>query len=162
MLTGGPAVGKSTCAAALAAARPPTARIEVDDLRQLVTGAIPPWDGDAGHEQQALGARNACALARNFLAAGIDVVVTDVLTPTTAGIYRSELPGALVVRLRLDFAEAVRRAATRTLHLTEQEFAWVHQRDREDPPEAEVLLDVDGWAVGRQVAALDRLWAGGE
>jgi hypothetical protein len=162
VLTGGPAVGKSTCAAALAAARPPTARIEVDDLRQLVTGAIPPWDGDAGQEQQALGARNACSLARNFHAAGIDVVVTDVLTPTTAGIYRSELPGALVVRLRLDFAEAVRRARTRPVHLTEQEFAWVHRRDREDPPEVEVLLDVDGWPVERQVAALDRLWAGGE
>ena len=162
MLTGGPAVGKSTCAAALAAAHPPTARIEVDDLRLLVTGAIAPWAGTAGEGQQALGARNACALGRNFLAAGIDVVVTDVLTPTTVGIYRDELPDALVVRLRVDFAEAVRRAGTRTVHLTEQEFAWVHRRDQEDPPEAEALLDVDGWEVGRQVAALDRLWAGGE
>ncbi|CAA9313352.1 MAG: hypothetical protein AVDCRST_MAG61-1886 [uncultured Friedmanniella sp.] len=162
MLTGGPAVGKSTCAAALADAHPPTARIEVDDLRLLLTGAVPPWTGTAGEEQQALGARNACALARNFLAAGVDVVVTDVLTPATAEIYRTELPGVLVVRLRLDFAEAVRRASTRPVHLTEQEFAWVHRRDQDDPPDAEVLLEVDGWDVERQVAELDRLWAGGE
>ncbi len=162
MLTGGPAVGKSTCAAALAAAHPPTARIEVDDLRLLVTGAIPPWEGAAGHEQQALGARNACALARNFLAAGIDVVVTDVLTPATAEIYRTQLPGALLVRLCVDLAEAVRRARTRTVYLTEQEFAWVHRRDHDDPPDAEAVLDVATWGVERQVAALDRLWAGGE
>lgn len=162
MLTGGPAVGKSTCAAALAAAHVPTARIEVDDLRQLISGAVPPWVGVAGQEQQALGARNACALGRNFVAAGIDVVVTDVLTPTTAEIYRSELPGALVVRLRVDFSEAVRRAGTRTVYLTDEEFAWVHRRDHDDPPDSEALLDVNGWGVGQQVAALERLWDGGE
>ena len=162
VLTGGPAVGKSTCAAELAAAQVPTARIEVDDLRLLMTGAVPPWAGTAGQEHQALGARNGCALARNFLAEGIDVVVTDVLTPTTAEIYRTELPGALVVRLRVDLTEALRRAGTRTVYLTDEEFVWVHRRDQADPPDAEVLLDVGGWGVEQQVAALDRLWAGGE
>ena len=75
--------------------------IEVDDLRQLVeAGAAAPWEGDAGARQSLLGARNACALAANFLAEDIDVVITDVLTPETAALYREELPGCRVVRLR--------------------------------------------------------------
>lgn len=160
MLTGGPAVGKSTSAAALAAAHLPTASIEVDDLRRLVFGGAAPWDGTAGEEQQALGARNACALARNFLAEGIDVVVTDVLTPSTAEIYRTELPGALLVRLSVDLAEARRRASMRPLYITDDEFLWVHQRDQDDPPLVEAVLDVAGWDLGRQVAALDGLWRG--
>ncbi len=46
-----------------------------------------------------LGARNACALAANFLAEDIDVIVTDVLTPESAVVYRELLPGCRVVRL---------------------------------------------------------------
>ena len=46
-----------------------------------------------------LGARNACALAANFLAEDIDVIVTDVLPPRATVVYRELLPGCRVVRL---------------------------------------------------------------
>ena len=95
ILTGGPAVGKSVTARALAAGRPRCAFIDVDDVRQfVVTGAAAPWEGEEGREQQRLGVTNACGLARNFLAMGIEVVVADVLTPETCDLYDGSYPGA--------------------------------------------------------------------
>lgn len=160
ILTGASAVGKSTCARRLATLRPLAACVDVDDVRQLVvSGAAAPWHGDAGRAQLRLGAGNACALARNFSAAGFDVVIADVVTPATAAVYRRELPGCLLVRLRISLAGARARAATRPVHLSDEEFAWVHALDAEEPPEADVLLDVDGWDLDRQVSAVAEIWA---
>jgi hypothetical protein len=64
----------------VASARRRCAFIDVDDVRQLVvTGAAAPWKGTEGRVQQRLGAMNACALAINFVNAGFDVVIVDVL-----------------------------------------------------------------------------------
>jgi hypothetical protein len=65
VLTGGPAVGKSTTARLVAAPRPRCAVIEVDDLRQLVqTGVAAPWDGMDGAVQRLLGGFETRALWR--------------------------------------------------------------------------------------------------
>jgi hypothetical protein len=49
VLTGGPAVGKSTTANLFARRRPRAAVVDVDDVRQLVvSGAAAPWDGAEG------------------------------------------------------------------------------------------------------------------
>src|SRR3954464_893987 len=120
ILTGGPAVGKSVTAHALAEGRPRCAFIDVDDVRQLViTGAAAPWEGREGRQQQRLGVTNACSLARNFLATGIEVVIADVLTPETCDLYRRELPGWLIVHMTVDLREAMRRAASRKVWLTD-------------------------------------------
>lgn len=101
LLTGGPAVGKTTCGRALAEEVARGTYVDVDDVRQLVVaGAEPLWAGPEGQAQHMLGASNASALARNFLAAAFDVTLADVLTPATARIYRDLLPGCLIVHLR--------------------------------------------------------------
>lgn len=159
VLTGGPAVGKTTCGRALAGERPRAAFVDVDDVRQLVvSGAAAPWAGVEGRDQHGLGVRNASALASNFLRAGFDVVIADVLSPETARIYREALPGCLVVHLQISLAGAQRRAATRTVYLTTDEFEALHRADAESPPESDVVLPVDGLTVEEQLSALRALW----
>jgi len=160
VLTGGAAVGKSTCAGELAERATRAACIDVDDLRQLiVSGAAAPWDGLPGQEQAVLGARNACALARNFVSAGFDVTIGDVLTPATTAVYRTELPHCLIVHLRISLEVARVRAAPRRVYLSDGEFDWVHERDRTEPPDAEVVLEVDGLSEAEQIQVLADLWS---
>lgn len=160
VLTGPPAVGKSSAARSLAAARERCSVIEVDDLRQLVrAGAVAPWEGDAGARQRLLGLRNACALAANFLAEEIDVVITDVLTPDTTAVYRELLPGCRVVRLSAPLDEARRRDATRTQWLTAAEFDALHRDDRQRPPPVDGTIEVGALDPSQRAAAIERCWA---
>lgn len=159
VLTGGPAVGKTTCGRALAEERPRAAYIDVDDVRQLiVAGHEAPWAGPGGRDQHALGARNASVLATNFLEADFDVTIADVLTPTTSRIYRDALPNCLIVHLEISLAGAHQRAATRTVYLTTDEFDALHRADAQSPPEAEVVLQVDGLRLEEQLNAIRRIW----
>jgi len=62
LLTGGPAVGKSSTAGLLARSRPRAAVIDVDDVRQLVvSGGAAPWEGEEGRRQQHLGVETPAA-----------------------------------------------------------------------------------------------------
>jgi hypothetical protein len=160
VLTGPPAVGKSSAAISLAAARPRCAVIEVDDLRQLVrTGGAAPWDGVEGARQRLLGARNACALAINFLSDNIDVAITDVLTPDTVATYRAMLPGCLVIRLSAPLSETRRRAATRHVWLTAAEFDALHNHDASRSPHVDATIDVTELNALDQTAAIERIWS---
>lgn len=159
VLTGGPAVGKSVTARALAEGRPRCAVIDGDDVRQfVVTGAAAPWEGEEGRKQQKLGVINACDMARNFVAIGIEVVVADVLTPETCHLYRRELPGCLIVHMTIDFPEAVRRAASRKVWLTDHEFRMLHQADAANPPDADHRIRVDTLDLQNQIVKVARLW----
>jgi hypothetical protein len=131
----------------------------VDDVRQLVvSGAAAPWEGEEGREQQRLGVINACSLACNFVAVGIEVVVADVLTPETCDLYRRELPGCLIVRMTIDFPEALRRAATREGWLTDHEFRMLHEADGANPPDADHHIQVDTLDLQNQTEKVARLW----
>ncbi|HLF79060.1 MAG TPA: AAA family ATPase [Dehalococcoidia bacterium] len=80
ILTGPPGAGKSTVAQALAERYDRVAHIQTDVLRHFITptGYIAP--GRPGFErQQRLGIHNACALAANFLAERIAVIVDDIV-----------------------------------------------------------------------------------
>ena len=112
-----------------------------------------------GGEQQRLGVRNACSLARNFVAMGIEVVVADVLTPETCGLYRRELPGCLIVHMTIDFPEALRRAASRKVWLTDDEFRMLHEADAANPPAADHRIQVDGLDLQNQTKKVAGLWA---
>ncbi|HET8987395.1 MAG TPA: hypothetical protein VFN43_02700 [Humibacillus sp.] len=159
VLTGPPAVGKSTTGRAVARGRERCAFIDVDDVRQLVvSGGAAPWDGDEGLRQQRLGARNACTLARSFHEAGVEVVVADVLTPETLAICRELLPGCLVVHLTLPLDDARRRAASRPVWLTDEEFTDLHQTDAATDLAADHRLDVRSLSADEQAAAVERLW----
>ncbi len=160
VLTGGPAVGKTTTGRAVAQAREDCAFIDVDDIRQLVVaGGRPPWAGDAGRAQQELGVRNACSLAQGFLGSGFDVVIADVLTPRTAGLYRDALPGCLLVRLAIRVEEARERARSRPRWITDAEFDELYRLDRDEPPQVDVVVEVGGSSVAEQLAAVGRVWA---
>ncbi|GAA1854169.1 AAA family ATPase [Microlunatus capsulatus] len=161
LLTGPPAAGKSTTARALAASLPLAAVVDVDDVRHLVVaGHAAPWDGDRGRLQQDVGVDNACDLARRFVAAGIAVVLADVVTARTAVRYRERLPGLLVVRLRLPLDEARRRARLRPVHLTEQELDDLHLADAKGAFPVDHVLDVGGLDPVQQVDAVRSLWSG--
>jgi predicted kinase len=160
LLTGGPAVGKTVTARALAEETPRTAYLDVDDLRQLVkSGAAAPWAGPEGVAQQILGVHNAAALARNFLDAGFNVTVTDVVDPETLVVYRELLPDVMVVRLVVSFAEAERRAQTRAVHLTHHEFQMLH-RDQSDHLAVDHELDVTQMDRPEQLHHVRALWTG--
>jgi predicted kinase len=160
VLTGPPAVGKSTTARALAEARARCAVVDVDDVRRLVvSGGAAPWDGEEGRRQQHLGVRNACALAGRFVESGIEVVVADVLTPETLAVYRERLPGCLVVRLTVPLDEAWRRAATRAQWLTDEEFVALYEADAAAAPAADHVLDVRDLGLDAQAATVADLWA---
>jgi predicted kinase len=160
VLTGGPAVGKSTTARLVARRFGRAAVIEVDDVRQLVvSGAAAPWDGPEGLAQQRLGVDNACGLVRRFHEHGFEVIVADVLTPETLRLYRQHLSPCLIVRLHVVPPEAHRRAGTRQVYLKDAEFEDLHLQDRDNPPPADHHLDVTGLTIEEQAAAVAALWA---
>ena len=102
ILTGPPAAGKSSVAQALAERYDRVAHIEVDTLRHFITptGYVPP--GPARLRTPAgAGDRNACALARNFIAERIAVIIDDVV------VTRADC------RLYLDALKSARRAGAR-------------------------------------------------
>jgi len=98
-------------------------------------------------------------VAERFTAEGFDVAIADVVTPRTAAVYRRHLRGCLLVHLAVTVAEARRRAATRRVWLTEQEFDLLHRVDTEDPPQADHHLDVTAATPAEQRAAVETLWA---
>lgn len=123
LLTGGPAVGKTVTARALAESTARCAYIDVDDVRQLVqTGCAAPWDGEEGRAQHLLGVRNAAALAANFSAGGFNVTMSDVIDAELLHLYRELVPGVMVIRLSITRAMAHARAQSRRVYLTDQEF----------------------------------------
>ena len=159
LLTGGPAVGKTVTARALADVVPRTAYVDVDDLRHLVrNGHAAPWDGDEGAAQQLLGVRNAAGLARNFLASAFHVVITDVATPATLAAYRELLSDVVVVHLVTSLVEARRRAGTRPVHLTDEEFEALH-RDQLALAPVDQLLDVTQMDHAQQLREVRAFWA---
>ncbi|RKR75929.1 hypothetical protein [Frondihabitans australicus] len=160
ILSGGPAVGKTTCGRLLAGERPRAAFIDADDIRQLVVaGSATLWNGPEGLAQHRLAARNVASLCRDFAEAGFEVVVADVVTAEVLETYRRELPTAFVVHLAIGLDGARDRAATRRVYLTDDEFDLLH-RMLADPPPVDLVLDVDGLSLGEQTARLREAWAG--
>ncbi len=158
ILSGGPAVGKSTCGRALTGERERGAYIDVDDVRQLVvSGARTLWSGAEGEAQFLLAARNASAMARNFVRSGFDVVIADFTLDSSLGVYRAELPDCFVVHLRISLAGARERARTRAVHLTEDEFDLLHELIV-TPPAADRVFEVDGMSRERQVQCIREVW----
>jgi hypothetical protein len=158
LLTGGPGAGKSATALRLVEPLRRAAVIDVDDIRHLViAGHAAPWDGNEGHLQQRIGVENACDLARRYLHWSINVVLSDVVNHETAALFRSLLPGILIVQLRLPLAEARRRATLRPVYLTEDEFDALHASQTNDLAPDHVL-DVGSLTLGEQSDAVARLW----
>ena len=87
VLFGGPAgSGKSNLAAAWCSGRKRAAHIQLDEIRGLIVGGLadPKVPTDLQREQFLLAARACCLLAREFIRAGYDVAIDDVLYPGEA------------------------------------------------------------------------------
>ncbi len=153
-------MGKTTTARALAATLDRAAVIDVDDIRQLVrSGHAAPWAGAEGKLQQRLGVENACALAARFAANGFGVIASDVLSDETLQLYRRLLPGCQIVRLYVSPDEAYRRARTRPIHLTEEEFSMLHAEDADRAVAADQHLEVTAMTPQEQLAAVLAVWS---
>jgi hypothetical protein len=134
--------------------------IDVDDVRHLVVvGHVAPWEGKDGQLQQRVGVRNACDLARRFLSVGIEVVLADVVTPSTADLYRRHLPSLTIVRLRLPVGEARRRARLRSTRITVQEFEDLHAIDAVSNIRVDHVIDVGHLDFEGQTEAVRVLWS---
>ncbi|QGN34112.1 hypothetical protein [Microlunatus sp. Gsoil 973] len=158
LLTGGPAVGKTATARALAESTVRCAYIDVDDVRQLVkSGHAAPWDGAEGRAQHRLGVRNAAALAANLRADGFDVTMSDVIDAELLRLYRDLVPDVAVIRLVITVEMARARARTRRVHLTDQEFESLH-RQQLAPLDTDSDLDVSGLTLHAQIAAVRAAW----
>ncbi|MPQ96337.1 hypothetical protein GB931_00040 [Modestobacter sp. I12A-02628] len=157
LLTGPPGAGKSAVAAALAAGRALCAVVEVDDVRALVrSGAVDPWRPGAGEAQHRLAAVQACLLAASFTAAGVEVVLCDVVRGPVAEVYRTSTAAPFVVALRVPLAVSRERAA-RTPRLTPEELHALHA---ESAVAAGVAAEVDATpGQGEVTAAVEALWA---
>lgn len=88
-----------------------------------------PWEGEEGKDQQRLGVRNACALARNFIAAGFNVIILDVLQDETALSYKNELNGiqTQIVLLLPTLKEIKQRNEIRGKRITDDELKMVYE-----------------------------------
>ncbi len=121
VISGPPGAGKTSVAAAICERFDRMLHVEVDELRGWVkAGYRQPWAGDRqAREQLELAVRNACAIARETTAMRYAVVITDVVLPWQARLYRellaplgADAPAHLVTLLpTLDVA--LQRDATR-------------------------------------------------
>jgi hypothetical protein len=93
---------------------------------------------------------------------GIEVVIADVLTPETSDLYRRELPGCLIVHLAVGLPEATRRAASRKVWLTDDEFRMLHEADAANPPNADHRIQADALDLQSQTDEVGRLWEDGQ
>jgi predicted kinase len=162
ILSGGPAVGKTTCGRALALTRERAAYIDGDDIRQLVVaGAATPWSGPEGRAQHELAVRNAAALAENLLADGFAVTASDLVTAEVLPVYREQLPGCFIVHLAISLDAARARAATRPVYITDDEFELLH-RVMAAPPDVDLVIDVTDMTAEEQIERLRDAWAHAE
>ena len=131
LILGGPtAAGKNTIGHLVARQRQQCAVIDFDDVRNMfVKPHRPPWDGEAGRQDQLLGVELVCGLAIRFARAGWDVVVLDVVMAHTAPRYRELLAehNPIIVQLLPHFAENRRRFLERGRILTDDEFLWAYK-----------------------------------
>jgi chloramphenicol 3-O-phosphotransferase len=130
----------------------------VDDLRQLVkSGAAAPWQPGEGARQTELAAHNAALLMTSFHDHGFNVIATDVLLGEAFSAYADASVRPLVVHLHVSLAEARRRAGTRRVHLTDDEFHLLHESEQ-GASAAAVSIDTTDLSPEECASKILRLW----
>lgn len=158
LLLGGPAgAGKSTLAAAWCATRERAVLIELDEIRHLIVAgrADPQVQNETQAEQYGLSVDACIALARVFVAAGYDTVITDPFDPPAYARYWSPALARLdhdIVIVVPALEETLTRSRGRTKRVLE-----VHTRNQHVAalgwPEAR-RIDTTGLSIEDSLDAL--------
>jgi hypothetical protein len=88
---------------------------------------------------------------------GFAVVATDVLMWDTGSVYRFPRRAAAVVHLQVSLEEALRRAATRPVHLTDAEFRHLHGSER-GAEVADAHVDATRLSLAQLTTTVAELW----
>ena len=158
LITGPPAVGKSSLASFLADAVAPCAVVEADDVWRLVkSGAVAPWQPGEGARQGEMAALHAALLMTSFHTHGFNVIATDILLGNSFSAYAGSSVPPLVVHLRVPVDEALRRAGSARGDLTAEEFRLLHEAER-GATVADVSLETTRLSVEKCAARILALW----
>jgi adenylate kinase family enzyme len=131
LLTGPPASGKNTIAELLANRLERCAAIDVDQLREMI---VQPrnttWESRERSSQENVVVKNACSLARNFMEAGYDVVISDVITEQSLDTYKSALSQTSIKTILLlpTESEIMGRLLSRPDYLSRGEVTHVYDQ----------------------------------
>lgn len=134
LFTGPCAAGKNTVATLLAHSAEKGVHIDVDRLRAMVVFPHKaPWDGDEGKEQHKLAIENCCVLTKRFIRKGYSVSITDLLSDSTAHLYRKLLKGVFykTILLMPSFEEVKKRDVSRGQRLTDDEFVMLYKQQQQ-------------------------------
>jgi predicted kinase len=158
VLLGGPAgAGKSTLAAGWCATRGRAVLVELDDIRDLiVAGRADPQVQDAIQAEQYEDSVHACcALARVFVEAGYDTVITDPFDPPAYRRYWSPVLSGVahdIVIVLPTLDETLSRSRARAKRVQERHSRNQHAAAHGWPPE--LRIDTTGLSIEESLAAL--------
>lgn len=129
IFTGPPGAGKNSVALLLAQKLERCAFVNVDVVRRmLIKPPVASWESSDSERQRRLGVRNASALTLNFVKDGADVLITDVLTPETARIYKHSLSEYEThIILLLPSFDEVQRRNEQSERLSEVELVQIYR-----------------------------------
>jgi cytidylate kinase len=158
LLTGPAAAGKNTIANALAQRQEQAADIDVDLVRWMYRKPHhAPWEGEEGIKQMKIGVEHACLLAKSFVAKGLTVFLSDVVTNETIKIYQEQLGQELrIIQLLPSWGVALERLKSRQHTISDKEARWVYDSQ----------LNLKGWdhqldtsqmTIDETVQAVERL-----
>jgi dephospho-CoA kinase len=123
VLTGPAASGKNTIANLYARKQRKGADIDADLVRWMYRQPhIAPWEGDEGLRQLELRSKHVALLSKAFHEEGCNVIISDVITDSSAQIYKNLLSdiGLKVIRLLPSYGESIRRLHERRHTITDK------------------------------------------
>lgn len=157
IIAGSAGSGKTTLSAKLALSLPHGARIEGDQLYSFVCREFQSPIEDDGGDCGRMFRSNCVVLARNFLAAGKDLVINHIFSPAQVQEILSQLPlQGLVTRavwLDLPVADLIKRDAQRRKPEGEEAIRACHQWYAARPAPDRFVLNAEGLTTD---AILDR------
>lgn len=161
-IAGMPGAGKSTTAALLASRLPRAAHVEADQLQQMILagGEWPdgtPTPSEEAARQLRLRLRNACLLARSFVAAGFTAVVDDIVIGSRVDDLFEDLDGVPLsfVMLTPDY-EVVRQRWLAIDSPYADRWAWIDDEIRTRTRRLGLWLDTTALTPGQAVDEIVR------
>jgi adenylate kinase family enzyme len=134
IFTGPCAAGKNTVATLVARSVDKGVHIDIDRLRAMVVQPHKaPWEGEEGKAQQRLAIENGCILAQQFIQEGYSVAISDLLSDSTARVYKKllhEYPFK-IIRLIPSFSEVKKRDVARGQRLKEDEVDMLYKQQEQ-------------------------------